>query len=217
MQSFIIIGAGRFGDSLARELYKVGHEVLVVDNDEDTIQKISDYVTHAVIGDASDPSVLTSLGARNFDCAIVSIASDIQNSILVTLLLKEMGVPYVIAKARNEVHTRVLHKIGADKVIFPEKEMGERLAQLITKKNVLDYLELSDDYSIMEIKAPKSWHGKTLIELNIRAKYGVTVIAVRDEKTEQLTVSLDAHFKIKRDDILIVLGANDDIEEIGEL
>ncbi|MFI3226714.1 MAG: TrkA family potassium uptake protein [Clostridia bacterium] len=217
MQSFIIIGAGRFGDALARELYKEGHEVLVVDNDEDTIQRISDHVTHAVIGDAADPNVLASLGVRNFDCAVVSIASDLQNSILITLILKEMGVPYVIAKARNEVHTRVLNKIGADKVIFPEREMGERLAQLITKKNVLDYLELSDDYSIMEITAPKAWHGKTLIELNIRAQYGVTVIAVRDEKTEQLTVSLDAHFKIKRDDILIVLGANEDIEEIDKL
>lgn len=217
MQSFIIIGVGRFGDSLARELYKEGHEVLVVDKDEDTIQKISDDVTHAIIGDASDPNVLASVGARNFDCAIVSIASDLQNSILITLILKEMGVPYVIAKARNEVHTLVLNKIGADKVIFPELEMGERLAQLITKKNVLDYLELSDDYSIMEITAPLSWHGKTLVELNIRAKYGVTVIAVRDEQTEALTISLDANFKIKKHDILIVLGANGDIEEIDKL
>lgn len=217
MQSFIVIGAGRFGDALARNLYKEGHEVLVIDKDEDTIQKIADHVTHAVIGDASDPDVLDSLGARNFDCAVVGVASDIQNSILITLLLKERGIGYVIAKARSEVHTRVLQKIGADKVVFPEQEMGERLAQIITMKNVLDYLELSDDYSIMEIKSPKSWHGKTLVDLNIRAKYGITVIAVRDEISGELTISLDAHFKIKHQDTLIVLGANEDIEEINEL
>lgn len=217
MKSFIVIGAGRFGNSLARELYKEGHEVLVIDSNEDTIQKISDHVTHAVIGDAADPGVLESLGARNFDCAIIGIASDIQNSVLITLLLKEMGVGYVIAKARNEVHIRVLNKIGADKVIFPEHEMGERLAQLVTKKNVLDYLELSPDYSIMEINSPKIWHGKTLIELDIRAKYGVTVIAIRNSITSELTISLDPKFKIKRDDILIVLGDNDSIEKIDSL
>ena len=217
MKSIIVIGVGRFGNALAMQLYKEGHEVLVIDIDEDAIQKIAVYVTHAISGDATDPAVLESVGARNFDCAIVGIASDIQNSILVTLLLKEMGVPYVVAKARNDMHTKVLNKIGADKVVFPEREMGERLAQVITMKNVIDYLELSDDYSIMEINAPKSWHGKTLTELDIRAKYGITVIAVRDEKTGQLTISLDALFKIKSHDILIVLGSNDDIEEINEL
>lgn len=217
MKSFIVIGAGRFGNALARQLYKEGHEVLVIDNDEDTIQKISDHVTHAVIGDATDPDVLTSLGAGNFDCGVVGIASDIQNSILITLLLKEMGVGHVISKARNEVHMRVLDKIGADKVVFPEHEMGERLAQVITMKNVLDYLELSQDYSIMEIKAPKAWCGKTLIDLDIRAKYNITVIAVRDNHTQELTITLGPRFIIKNTDILIVLGANADIEEINDL
>ncbi|MFI3115839.1 MAG: TrkA family potassium uptake protein [Clostridia bacterium] len=217
MQSFIIVGVGRFGNSLARELYNSGHEVLVIDKDEDVIQKISDHVTHAVIGDASDATVLESIGASNFDYGIISIASDIQNSILITLLLKEMGVPHVIAKSGSDVHTRVLEKIGADRVIFPELEMGQRLAQMVARRNVIDYLELSDDYSIMEISAPKSWHGKTLVDLDIRAKYGVTVVAVRNRDTGELMISLDALFKIGKNDVLTVLGANEDIEELDNL
>lgn len=217
MQSFIVIGIGRFGNALARELYKDGHEVLVIDQNEDSIQKIADDVTHAVIGDAKDQAVLESLGVRNFDCAIVAISSDIQDSILVTLMLKEMGVKYVIAKARNDLHTRVLQKIGADKVVFPEHEMGERLAQVIAMKNVIDYLELSDDYSIMEIVAPKSWINRTLSEINVRAKFGITVIAVRDDKTDDLTMSLKPDFKIQEGNILIVLGANEDIGELTNL
>ena len=217
MQSFMVIGIGRFGNALARELYKDGHEVLVIDQNEEYIQKIADEVTHAVVGDATDQQVLDAVGARNFDCAIVAIASDIQDSILVTLMLKEMGVGYVIAKARNSMHTKVLEKIGADKVVFPEHEMGQRLAQVIAMKNVIDYLELSDDYSIMEIVAPKSWYGKTLREIDVRAKFGITVIAVRDEKNGDLTVSLHAEFKIEEGNILIVLGANEDIEELNNI
>lgn len=217
MKSFIVIGVGRFGDALARELFKDGHEVLVIDRDEEKIQKIANAVTHAVIANASDNDVLESLGVRNFDCAIVSIAGDIQDSILATLYLKEQGVNYVIAKARDKIHSKVLSKIGADKVVFPEHEMGERLAQVITMKNVLDYLELSEDYSIMEIKCPKPWHNKTLVDLDIRAKFGVTVIAIRDSQTDVLSISLKPDLKLNPQDILIILGANSDIEEINEL
>lgn len=217
MQSFIVVGIGRFGNALAKELYREGHEVLVLDENMDAIQKIADDVTHAITGDATDPDVLKSIGVRNFDCVIVSIASDIQNSILVTLQLKEMGAPYVVAKARNEIHMKMLKKIGADKVVFPEHEMGERLAQLITMKNVIDYLELSDHYSIMEIKAPEKWVGKTIAELDIRAKYSITVIAIRNETDGSLVISIGPDYQIGEEDILVVLGNNDDIERLNRI
>lgn len=217
MQSFVVIGIGRFGNALAKELFNDGHEVLVIDPDQDKIQKIADSVTHAVIGDATDPAVLESIGVRNFDCAIVSIASNVQDSILVTLHLKEMGVSYVIAKARDAMHTKVLEKIGADKVVFPEHEMGQRLAQVITLRNVVDYLELSDDYSIMEVKVPKCWDGKTLTDIDVRAKYKVTVLAVRHPDTDKLTISLSANFVVSSSDIIVVLGKNADIEVINKL
>lgn len=217
MKSFLVIGAGRFGNALARDLYKEGHEVLVIDENRDTIEQIADSVTHAIIGDAKDPQVLEQVGVTNFDCAIVSIASDLQDSILVTLMLKDMGVEYVVAKARNEMHRKVLHKIGADKVVFPEHEMGQRLAHLLSSDNLIDFLELSNEYSIMEINTPKKWINKTLIDLNVRAKYGLTVIAVREPETDNLAVTLGPDYTIAEGSVLIVLGSNDDIKEIIKL
>lgn len=217
MKSFIVIGIGRFGNALARDLYKEGNDVLVIDENKDEIEQIANSVTHAIIGDAKDPQVLEQVGVRNFDCAIVSIAGDLQDSILVTLMLKDMGVKYVVAKARNEMHKKVLLKIGADKVVFPEHEMGERLAQLLSSDNVIDFLELSQEYSIMEINSPKAWWNKTLIDLDVRAKHNITVIAARDPQTDKLTVSLGPDFVISEGSDLIVLGANIDIKEISKL
>lgn len=217
MKSFVIIGLGRFGNAVARELYRRGNEVLAIDMDEDAIQRIADFVTHAVVGDAKDENVLRSIGVRNFDCAIVAIASDIQDSVLVTLILKEYGVKYVIAKAQNRLHSKVLQRIGADKVVFPEEDMGNRLAQTLSSSNIIDFLELSPDFSIVEIHPPESWKGQTLKELSVRARFGINVLAVRGEDHNIVTISPSAEQVISQGDILIVVGANDEIERIGNL
>lgn len=214
MKQFVIIGIGRFGGAVAETLSELGHEVLVIDTDEEAIQKISDKVTHAVTADATDESVLKSLGVRNFDVAVVAIGSDIQSSILITLMLKELGVRYVVAKAQNELHARVLMKIGADKIVFPEREMGERVAHNLISSSILDFIELSEDHSIIEYAVPESWKGKALRNINMRARYGVTVVAIRNMNNESINISPKADSEIKDGDIMIVIGHNDDLKKL---
>jgi trk system potassium uptake protein TrkA len=163
--------------------------VLAVDGREENVQAAADKVTHAVMGDARDPAVLKALGVRNYDCAIVAVGDDVGNSALITLNLKEIGVKEVIAKAQSHVHRKVLEKIGADRVVFPEHEMGVKLAQGLSSSNVLNFIELSDDYGIVELTAPRSWVGHTLKELDVRAKYGVNIIAIRDGASRRLEVA----------------------------
>ena len=146
MKSFVIIGLGRFGTAIAGELSALGHEVLAVDVDEERVQQVADHVTHAVTGDGRNIEVLRALGVRNFDCVVVAMGSDVGNSALITLNLKELGVKEVICKAQSHVHSRVLEKIGADRVVFPEYEMGAKLAQGLSSSNVLNFIELSEDY-----------------------------------------------------------------------
>lgn len=217
MKSFVIIGLGRFGSSVAKELYKRGNEVLAVDFDEDAVQRIKDSVTHAAVGDCTDEKVLRSLGVRNFDCAIVAVATSIQNSILITLLLKELGVKYVVAKGQSELHTKVLDRIGADKVVFPENDMGQRIAQTLANDNIVDFIELSPDFSIVEIVAPKNWVGSTLLDLNVRAKYGVNVLAIRGQDGNIITISPSAKQVLNSGDILIVVGENSTIEQLDKI
>lgn len=217
MKSFVVIGLGRFGSAVATELYKRGNEVLGIDMDDDTVQRISESVTHAVVGDAKEESVLRAIGVRNFDCAIVAIASDIQDSVLITLMLKEMGVKYVIAKGQSALHTKVLERIGADRVVFPEHDMGQRLAQTLTSSNLIDFIELSPDFSIVEIHAPESWIDLTLADLSVRAQYGVNILAIRGENGRIISVSPTAEQRISVGDVLVVVGANDDITRVGDL
>lgn len=217
MKSYVVIGLGRFGTELAMKLYEMGNEVLAIDEDSDVIQRISDHVTHAVIGNATDEMVLRSVGIRNFDCAIVSVASDIQASVLITLMLKELGVKHVIAKAQSEIHLKLLQKIGADRIVFPERDMAVRLAQSLSEANVLEFIELSDEFSIIEMKPLKSWVSKTLKDLDIRSKHGVNVIAIRDKKTRQFTVSPPADYVISNDDFMIIVGKNDILEHMNKL
>lgn len=214
MKQFIVIGIGRFGKAVAERLYELGHEVLAIDTDEDTIQKVSEKVTHAVTADATDENVLKSLGVRNFDVGVVAIGSDIQSSIIVTLMLKEMGVRYIVAKAQNDTHAKVLLKIGADRVVFPERDMGERVAHNLIGTNILEYIELSEEHSIIEYAVLQSWIGKDLRDLNLRAKYGVTVVAMRNRNEEGVNVSPKADTKIREGDIIIVVGDNDDLRKL---
>ncbi len=211
-KQFAVIGLGRFGASVARTLYTMGYEVLAIDKDEEIIQSISDAVTHAVQADATDEVALRSIGLRNFDVAVVAIGADIQSSILITLLCKEMGIPYVVAKAQNDLHAKVLYKIGADRVVFPERDMGMRVAHNLVSSNVLDYIELSPDYSLVEITALPSWENKSLRELNMRVRFGINVMAIKHGN--QVNVSPKGDDVIKKGDVLVVIGSADDINRL---
>lgn len=215
-KSFLIIGLGRFGTPLAIELCRLGHEVLAVDLQEERVRQVADKVTYAVSGDARDPEVLRALGAGNFDCAVVASGEDVGNSSLIILTLKELGVPQVVGKAQNSVHRRVLEKIGADNVVYPEQEMALRLAQNLVNDDVLNFIELSPEYSIMERKIPASWAGKSIKELNIRAKYSINVIAVRSDDGAMF-IAPGGDYGFQPGDHVIALGKNRDIERIETL
>nr|AAC46144.1 putative TrkA [Thermoanaerobacter pseudethanolicus ATCC 33223] len=181
MKQFVVIGLGSFGISLAKTLYEMGNDVLVIDEDEEEelVQAMNGLVTHAVRADATDENVLKSLRVKNFDVAIVAIGKNMESSIMVTMLVKELGVKYVIAKAHNELHARVLYKVGADRVVMPEKDMGIRVARNVFSSNLIDLIEFSKEYSIAEILPIEEWFGKTLKEINVREKYGLNVVAVK--------------------------------------
>lgn len=210
MKQFIVIGLGSFGISVAKSLYEMGNDVLAIDKDEELVQAISGSVTHAVQADAADEGVLKSLGVKNFDVAIVTIGSDMQSSTMVTMLVKDMGVKYVIAKAHNELHARVLYRVGADRVVMPEKEMGMRVARSILSTNVLDFIELSKEYSIIEIMPIDEWFQRSLKEINMRSRYGLNVIAAK-KAGENIVVSPGADYVVEDGDVLVVCGKNDDI------
>lgn len=217
MKTFVVIGLGRFGTAVATELSALGHEVLAVDSTEDCVQKVADQVTHAVAGDARDPAVLRALGVRNYDCAVVAVGDDIGNSALITLNLKELGVRQVICKAKSHVHRRVLEKIGADRVVFPEHEMGVKLAQGLSSSNVLNFIELSDDFSIVETAIPREWHNKTLQELNVRARYRVNIIAMRKGGSGVLDVAPGAEYRMGPGDAAVALGRTEDVNRLQDL
>ncbi len=204
MKSCIVIGLGRFGSEVARRLYELGCEVLAMDTCSENVQQVADQVTHAVVGNAQDKDVLRSLSAQDFECAIVAIGDSLADSVLATMNLKELGIPRVICKAHDETHRQVLLKLGADQVVIPEQENAARLAKSLSSRNVLDYIELSAEYGIIEVPAPASWLDKSLKELNVRAKLGVNILAVRREG--KINVSPAADFKIAAGDIMVVLG-----------
>jgi trk system potassium uptake protein TrkA len=212
LKLFAVIGLGRFGSSVAKTLSAMGYEVMAVDNDEMRVQEISHVVTHAVQADATDEDAMRALGVRNADCAVVSIGQNIQASILSTLLLKGLGVPYVAAKAQNELHGRVLDKVGADRVIYPERDMGVRVARNLVSSNLLDYLELSPDYSILETVASQRVVGKTLGELNLRARHGISIIAIR--RGSDINLSPGADDVILEDDTLVMMGRIDQLDKL---
>lgn len=212
MKSFAIIGCGRFGSAIAETLYDLGNEVLAIDKNPELIKEISNHVTYAVEADAMDESVLGELGLSNFDVVVVSIGSDLESSIMATLVAKELGVKRVIAKAQSELHGKLLSKIGADKVVFPERDMGVRVAHNITSSNILDYIELSPEFSILEVAALEGWYNKSLSDLRLRNKYGVNVIAIKQE--EGIAISLSANHIVKQGDVLVIIGRTKDILKI---
>lgn len=208
-KQFVVIGLGRFGSSVAKTLYALGHDVLAIDMDEDLVQEISDSVTHAVQMDATDESALRTLGIRNFDVAVVTIGANIQASIMATLLVKELGVKYIIAKGNSDIHAKVLYKIGADRVILPEKDMGVRVAHNLVSSSILDYIELSPDYSIIEIESPKEWHHQSIRDLSLRSKFGINVMAIK--KNHDVNISPYAEDIIEPGDVVVAIGSADDL------
>ena len=215
MKSYAVIGLGRFGSALARQLCKLGAEVLALDVKGDYVQQIANDVTHAVVGDAQDKEVLRALGVRNLDCAVIAIGDNLAASVLITMNLKELGVPYIVCKAHDETHRKVLEKLGVDRVVIPEHEYAQRLARTLNSHNVLDYIELSEDFGILDVPAPKSWIGKRLRELNVRAKLGVTIIAV--ENGGKTNVSPTADYAVGEGDTLVMLGDNVALEKVQRL
>jgi len=215
MKTYIVIGLGRFGTEAACRLCEHGAEVLAIDTSSELVQRVSDSVTHAVVGDGRDKGVLRALGAAEFDCGIVAIGDSLADSVLATMNLKELGVPKIICKAHDETHREVLLKLGADQVVIPEKENAARLAKNLTSPNVLEYIELSPDYGIIEVPAPQKWVGKTLIELNVRAKLGVNIIAI--EREGRINVSPGAQYQILEGDVLVILGGTAELNAVQKL
>ena len=215
MKQFVVVGLGRFGSSLAETLSEKDFDVLAIDVDEEIVQSMSNIVTHAVEADATDEEALKTLGVRNFDVAVVSIGDDIHSNILATLILKELGVPYVVVKAQNKLHGKILKKVGADRVVYPERDMGARIAHNLISSNVLDYIEFAKDYSIVEIIATSNMVGNSLSDLKLRTRFGVNVMAIK--RGEELNVTPGANDRILEGDILVVMGKNSDLDEVKEL
>lgn len=212
-KEFVVFGLGRFGKSVATTLAEGGCEVMVVDADEDKIHEIADYVTYAVRADVTEAEALATLGIGNFDGAIVAIGKNLEASVMVTILIKEMGVPYVLAKAQNELHAKVLKKVGADMVVFPEKETGIRIANNLMMGNFFDAIELSSTFSMMELDALPEWIGHSLRELNLRAKNKINVIGIK--RNEQLNINPDADMPIELNDILVIIGKNEILNKLA--
>ncbi len=215
MKSYVVVGLGRFGSEAAKRLCELGCEVLAIDCKSELVQQISSFVTQAVVGDARDKGVLKALGVENFDCAIVAIGDSLGDSVLATMNLKELGVPYVVCKAYDETHRQVLLKLGANRVVIPEQEQANRLARSLSSSNVLDYIELSDAYGIIEVPAPVSWIGKSLKDLNVRAKLGVNIIAIK--QGDRINVSPGADYEITPGDVMEILGDTDALNTVQKL
>ncbi|EGO62398.1 potassium channel family protein [Acetonema longum] len=211
-KQFAVIGLGRFGSSVAKTLHQLGYEVLAIDSNEETVQKFADEVTHVAIADTTDANSLKALGIRNFDVVVVAIGEDVQANVLTTLVVKELGVHYIIAKARNELHGKMLEKIGADKIVYPERDMGQRVAHNLVSTNVLDYVELSPNLGLVEVRIPRKFIGQSLAEVNLRATYGVNVVAIK--RGQQLIVSPRPDEKMNDNDILIVVGDTSGIQRL---
>ncbi|WP_061214342.1 potassium channel family protein [Syntrophomonas wolfei] len=214
-KQFAVIGIGRFGESLIKELTRLGYEVLAIDVDENRINEAVGIVTHAIQADSMDENTLKAIGIRNFDVVIVAIGDNIQSNILTSIILKEMGVRTIVAKAQNALHGKVLEKIGVDHVIYPERDMAIKLARSLVSHNFLEQINLSSTYSIIELFTPHIFINKNLTELDLRKKMRISILAIR--RGEDIIVAPSPDEKVLPGDILVVLGNNADLEAISKL
>lgn len=214
-KEFVVFGLGRFGTSVAITLAESGCEVLVVDDNEDKINEIAPFVTHAIRAHVTDSDTLKTLGIKNFDGAVVAIGEDLEASVMTTILVKELGIPYILAKAQSDIQAKILKKVGADMVVFPEKETGVRIANNLIMGNFFDAVELSSTFSLIECDPLKDWIGKSLKELNLRARYKVNVIAIK--RYDEINVTPDANEPIEADDVMIFIGQNEYLNNLQEI
>jgi trk system potassium uptake protein TrkA len=211
MKKFMVIGLGNFGAEVVKSLFKMGNEVIGVDKDSDKVQRIRDFSSRAVIADAEDKDFLLNVGAGEMDAVVVSMGDNVSQSIITTLLLREIGVRYIIAKANDQQHGKALKKIGAGRVIYPEQEVAIKLARQLNSPSVIDSLDLTEDYMMTELLAPLEFVGKSLEELNLRKLFDVFVVAIREAVPERFTVLPKGDFRIKDSDVLLLLGRASDI------
>lgn len=220
-KQFAVIGLGRFGYSIAKTLTELGCEVIAVDKDEERVKKISEFVEQALQLEAMDEKSLKSIGIQNVDVAIVSIGEDIEASTLVVMILKEMGIKHIIAKAVTRLHGKVLENLGVTRVVYPEKEMAVKVAHTLIKPNIIEQLDLSQEYSIVELPAPEKFVNKTLNDIQLRTKHGVNLIAIKrkavenNEKKEVWNVNPMADDVIQKDDILVLIGSNEALDKLS--
>lgn len=215
MKSILLIGLGRFGRHVAEELNKLGHEVMAVDKDEERVEDVMSYVTAAQIGDSTKQEFLETLGVSNYDVCIVTISSNFQSSLETTSLLKELGAKFVVSRAARDVQAKFLLRNGADKVVYPERQLAKWTAIRYSSDHLLDYVELEDDYAILEVDVPAEWVGKTVGELNIRKKYNVTIMAIRTNGNLNMSINTDTRFD--KDQTLMVLGHYADMRKCFHL
>jgi trk system potassium uptake protein TrkA len=212
MGRYCVIGLGNFGFHVARTLYEGGHEVVAVDQDREKVQRVQDYASYAIQGDAANKEFLSGQGIGEMDAVVVSTGERSHLSTLITLYLKELKVPRILVKALDEDHGRILEKIGATDIIFPEKDMAIRTAHSLSSPNVLEYIPLAEDYSITEVGPPAHFLGKTLIDLDLRRKYNVTIIGIKDVLTDVFVAVPPPTYIIKDSDLLIFIGKSEDVE-----
>lgn len=212
--SYAVFGLGRFGYSIANELLDAECEVMVIDKSEECIQEFVDRATYAVRADVTEPGVLESLGIGNVDVVVIAMAGDLEANIVTAMYAKEMGVPQVISKASSPLHGRILNKIGVDRVIYPEREMGRRVARNMLSGGFVDLVELSDDFTLAEIRVPDEWAGKSLAQLNTRDIYKVNVVAIKS--ADEINVSIDPHEPLRGDDLLVILGDNEHLNKLSK-
>jgi len=216
LKSFLIIGLGRFGRSCARELCNMGHDVLGVDESLKLVNEASSYLTHTVCADATNEDFLKSIAIDDFDSCIVAIGDNQEASVMITVLLKEHGAKHITAKAQSEIHTKILEKVGADKIILPEYDTGIKLAHTLCNTNIYDLVDISPEHSILTICPPKEWIGKTLGDLSVRDRYGVNIIAIESEN-KKANVFPTATTLIQKNDTVIVIGGNENLEKLKNM
>ena len=208
-----VFGLGKFGATVALTLSGAGYEVVAVDSNEERVDAVADYVTSAMVADVTNPEVLENMGISNLDCVIIAISKDMEASVMTTLLAKEKGVPVVVAKAENTIHKRILEKVGADMIVFPERDMGARLAKNLMGGEFIDLVEMSSEFSLVEVAVRKEWVGKSLRQLDMRNRYGLNIIGVKHQETLEVNLSSDA--PLEADMILVIVGKNDDLRRLG--
>ena len=220
-KQFGVIGLGRFGSAMAMTLTELGHDVIGVDGDESRVQQLADVITHALQIDATDEKALRAAGIQDVDVAVVSIGENIESSLLVVMQLRDLGIATIVAKAVTPLHGRILEKLGVSRVIFPEREMAIRIAHSLVLPNVIDYIELSRDFSIVEIPAPAAFVGRTLKQLELRPRLGLTLIAIKrpsDDRSAVVTnIAPAADETIRAGDILALLGSNEKLHQLDQL